>query len=57
MPSYRKPVVWVSPTRKDIQAMPSLIRRECGGASIVEIVESFDSDAYPAVYAVRFEER
>lgn len=78
MPSYRKPVVWVSSTRKDIQAMPSLIRREFGvaldeaqegrkplnakplrgfsGASVVEIVENFDSDAYRAVYTVRFEE-
>ena len=78
MPLDRKPVVWVSSARKNIQAMPSLIRREFGvaldeaqegrkplnakplrgfkGASVVEIVESFDSDAYRAVYTVRFEE-
>ncbi len=74
----RKPVVWVSSSRKDIQAMPGQIRRlfgvaldeaqqgnkpenakplhGYGGASVVEIVESYDSDAYRAVYTVRFEE-
>ena len=78
MPVSRKPVVWVSASRKDIQEMPAQIRRlfgvalneaqegrkprnakplhGYGGASVVEVVESFDSDAYRAVYTVRFEE-
>ena len=78
MPVSRKPVVWVSASRRDIQEMPAQIRRlfgvalneaqegrkprnakplyGYGGASVVEVVESFDSDAYRAVYTVRFEE-
>jgi len=78
MPVPRKPVVWVSASRRDMQDMPPLIRRVFGvalneaqeghkpqnakplhgygGASVVEVVESFDSDAYRAVYTVRYVE-
>jgi phage-related protein len=78
MLSSRKSVIWVSSTRKDIQAMPTEVKRDLGnalgeaqkgnkhpnvkpllgfgGASVLEIVSNFATDAYRAVYTVRFEE-
>ena len=74
----KKPVIWVGPTRRDIQALPIEVKRDLGnalgeaqkgnkhpsvkpllgfgGASVLEIVSNFATDAYRAVYTVRFEE-
>ncbi len=71
-----KPLEFVGAARKDLQAMPPVVRRTFGtalflaqtgeksdkakplkgfrGAGVLEIVEDYDTDAYRAVYAVRF---
>jgi phage-related protein len=78
MLSSRKSIIWISSTRKDIQAMPTEVKRDLGnaldeaqkgnkhpnvkpllgfgGASVLEIVSNFATDAYRAVHAVRFED-
>ncbi len=71
-----KPLEFVGAARKDLQAMPPIVRRTFGtalflaqtgeksdkakplkgfrGAGVLEIVEDYDTDAYRAVYTVRF---
>ncbi|MDQ2798506.1 MAG: type II toxin-antitoxin system RelE/ParE family toxin [Armatimonadota bacterium] len=71
-----KPLEFVGSSRKDLQALPPVVRQMFGralflaqlggkpasvkplkgyrGAGILEIVEDYDTDAYRAVYTVRF---
>ncbi len=73
-----KPLEFVGSSRKDLQAMPGIIKQVFGralflaqiggkpaqakplkgyrGAGVLEIVEDYDTDAYRAVYTVRFAE-
>ncbi len=71
-----KPLEFVGSSRKDMQALPAIVRQVFGralfraqlggkpaqakplkgyrGAGVLELVEDYDTDAYRAVYTVRF---
>jgi len=71
-----KPLEFVGSSRRDLKAMPAIVRQVFGraflnvqlggkptkakplkgyrGAGVLEIMEDYDTDAYRAVYTVRF---